>query len=272
MELAIDCLKEKRLFKFRSVDRNRESRTSNIFTCNELFFASPPQLNDPWESQPQFTIENINDPNYRTRFVEHMSKIMLEEKPRDNKEEVKDWLQNLPAEQVEQYTAEQEKIVHSKWMNESRIYSLSATNSHPLLWSHYADSHSGYCLVFDASTDIFGNAMKITYLDDYPSIDILDNDNDRLLRTSILSKARFWTYEEEYRLVSMEPNIQDVLPVKNNIWHYPKELLIGVVFGCRMGKEDRDWIIKFLEEARKNVQLMEAKKNEYHYSLDIIEI
>jgi len=27
-----------------------------------------------------------------------------------------------------------------------------------------------------------------------------------------------------------------------------------------------------LEEAGKNVQLMEAKKNKYHYSLDIIEI
>jgi len=163
MELAINSLDEKKLYKFRSIDRIYRCRTSRIFTHNELYFASPSQLNDPWESQPQFTIKNLDDPEYRALFVDHHFRIMLENEPRENEDEVREWLQNLPEETIIQLTSEQEKEVHLEWMNNSRIYSLSATNCHPLLWAHYANSHTGYCLVFDASNDIFGNAMKIDY-------------------------------------------------------------------------------------------------------------
>ena len=106
----------------------------------------------------------------------------------------------------------------------------------------------------------------------YPSIDILDNDDDRLLDACILTKAKFWKYEEEYRIVSLEPNQPNTLPVKNNVYCFPEELLIGVIFGCNMIESDRNWIIKLLKKRLGQIQLMEAKKNKYNYSLDIVDL
>ena len=77
-----------------------------------------------------------------------------------------------------------------------------ATRSSPgyaaLISSHH--QLSGIALEFDASTDIFGHAMKVTYQNDYPSIDITEPDEDINLRLSVLTKAQIWAYEGEYRL------------------------------------------------------------------------
>jgi hypothetical protein len=61
MELAINTLPEKRLYRFQSINHDRLGRSSRIFAHNELYFASPTQLNDPWESKPHISIGDLGD-------------------------------------------------------------------------------------------------------------------------------------------------------------------------------------------------------------------
>ena len=46
-------------------------------------------------------------------------------------------------------------------LNLAGALALSETDNHVLMWSHYADSHSGICLKFKASdsTPFFGEAL-----------------------------------------------------------------------------------------------------------------
>ena len=94
MYLAINTLSEKRLYRFRSVDHERLERSSRIFTHNDLYFASPTQLNDPWESKPHIVVGDLSDPGYRAKYVEFVAQMMLDDEPQNDPEDVRKWLES----------------------------------------------------------------------------------------------------------------------------------------------------------------------------------
>jgi hypothetical protein len=52
-----------------------------------------------------------------------------------------------------------------------RIYCLTTDPASVLMWSHYGSCHAGICLEFDASIPVIGNARKVTYVSQRPTID-----------------------------------------------------------------------------------------------------
>ena len=269
MELAIDTLPEKRLYRFRSVDHERLERSSRIFTHDELYFASPVQLNDPWEARPHIVVGDLSAPAYREKFVTCMLRWMMADRPENDPTEVRKWLENLPQKLAERSAQEQRDQYH-KSLEGYRICSFSDNATHPLLWSHYSDSHRGFCLEFDASTNIFGTAMKVTYQDEYPSIDTTESDDDINLKMSVLTKAQFWAYEGEYRVVSMEPNEPWALPVNDHVFQYPAHLLTGVIFGCEMSQADKDRIIQWSGDRARQIQYRRMVKSATSFALEVV--
>lgn len=268
IELAINTLPDRRLYRFRSVNRERLERSSRIFTHNELYFASPVQLNDPWESKPHIAIGDLSAPAHRAKFVKYMLPIMMGQAPENDPTEVRKWLENLPQNRVKILSQEQRDQYHRS-LERYRICSFSDNAAHPLLWSHYSDSHRGFCLEFDASTDIFGDAMKVTYQNEYPSIDITESDGDINLRLSVLTKAQFWAYEGEYRLVSMEPSEPWAHPVNDHVFQYPAHLLTGVIFGCQMPQADRELIMQWSGDRARQIQYRRMVKSATSFALEV---
>ena len=269
MELAIDTLPEKRLYRFRSIDHERLERSSRIFTHNELYFASPTQLNDPWEAKPHIVIGDLSDPDYKAKYKAWAFRVMMADRPKNDPRKVREWLERHTQEQAEGY-AQELRDKYQKSLEGYRICSFSDNATHPLLWSHYSGSHTGFCLEFDASTDTFGPAMKVTYQNDYPSIDITEPDDDTNLRMSMLTKAQFWAYEGEYRLVSMEPNEPGALPVKEHFFLFPTHLLTGVIFGCQMPQADRDLIMQWSKDRAGEIQYRSMIKSATSFALEVI--
>ncbi len=269
MELAIDTLPEKRLYRFRSVDHERLERSSRIFTHDELYFASPTQLNDPWEAKPHIVVGDLSDPAYKAKYVPWAFQMMMADRPENDPGRVREWLESHTQERAEELAQEQRDQYH-KSLEGYRICSFSDNAAHPLLWSHYSSSHRGFCLEFDASTDIFGHAMKVTYQNEYPSIDITEPDDDMNLRVSVLTKAQFWAYEGEYRLVSMEPNEPGALPVNDHVFHFPAHLLTGIIFGCQMPQADRDLIMHWSGDRAGDIQYRRMVKSATSFALEVV--
>lgn len=269
IKLAIDTLPDKRLYRFRSIDHERLEHSSRIFTHHELYFASPTQLNDPWESKPHILVGDLSAPDYKTKYVTWTSRIMMAERPEHDLREVREWLESHTQGRAEEFARELRDQYHGS-LEGYRICSFSDNVTHPLLWSHYSDSHRGFCLEFDASTDIFGHAMKVTYQYEYPSIDITEEDKDINLRVSALTKARFWEYEGEYRLISMEPNEPWALPVNDHIFVFPPHLLTGVIFGCQMPQTDRDLIRKWCGDRAGRIQYRRTVKSATSFALEVV--
>ena len=84
-----------------------------------------------------------------------------------------------------------------------RIYCVSTKPDSELMWAHYATQHKGICLEFTSRSDLFFQALKVTYLRYYPVFDMADDD-DNMPLMELLTKSRAWKYEDEYRLIAQE--------------------------------------------------------------------
>ena len=102
MQLAINSLREKRLYKFVGLKPNRRDYISRRFTHGELYMPSPRQLNDPWESKPHSTIGDLSNPAIRESYINYHARIMLERLPEQDPAKVREWLRTIDQEEAEE--------------------------------------------------------------------------------------------------------------------------------------------------------------------------
>jgi hypothetical protein len=267
MELALATLADKKLYKYRAIDPHHPEYVSRILTHNELYFPSPREFNDPWESKPQFVAGPVHDPQYRQRLVTVITSMMRND-PGIDREAVRRRAEQHTQEEVEALVT---AFIPEYWeaLERYRVCSFCSSSRIALLWSHYANAHEGFCLEFDASTDIFGGAFRVAYQDEYPSLDIADDDDWALLKASILTKSSDWSYEEEYRLVSAEPGNDELLSVSNKKFVFPPNLLTAVIFGAQMEAKDRKQLIKWADQGETSPTYREATLSATKYELEI---
>jgi len=118
-------------------------------------------------------------------------------------------------------------------LSEVGVCSLSEIVDDVLMWSHYADSHRGICLQFkvEKGDDYFDHAFPVTYAKDRPVISLPLRDQRDIIEPAFLTKADFWSYEREWRLLR-----PDRPP---GFYRYPQRSLVGVIFGARISDEHR---------------------------------
>ena len=61
------------------------------------------------------------------------------------------------------------KTALQKMLAQRRIYCLASDADNTLMWSHYAEKHSGICLEFDVDNDLFRKAKQVVYASTYPA-------------------------------------------------------------------------------------------------------
>lgn len=281
MELAKDILEEKYLYKFRNIPKESSDQDKpdkkifhyieRIFTHNELYFPSPIALNDPLECRPIVTLGDLSDKQYREKYVSYARRVMIAGGNMVNPDIIFEWLENHTQEQAQDFCNQMTEALRLD-LDKYRICSFSAVNNNPLLWSHYSNSHQGFCLIFDADNELFGGAIKVEYQDEYPSYDFTEEDEYLIMKNSGLVKFTDWSYEKEFRLISAEPNFKNALPVKNNIWSYPPEMLIGVILGYKIPKSDRDIIETLCRNYPSEICIKQATLHNNKYYLQIINV
>src|SRR5690606_12298832 len=72
-----------------------------------------------------------------------------------------------------------------------------------VMWSHYANQHSGLCFMFERAKDDTGALIAPTlmkYVEDYPVVNWLRDDHDEALGAMLTHKYIGWEYEQEWRL------------------------------------------------------------------------
>ncbi len=136
---------------------------------NEMFFASPEECNDPFDSKAfyefksnknkfrkliLFANEQVKLPiseNHIDRLTNHICKLcpisfddaieqsLFEDFNNNSQEEIK--ITTIISNRIQQ--------ILKLYKPPTRYFvSFSKTNSEPLMWSHYADRHKGFCLIF----------------------------------------------------------------------------------------------------------------------------
>lgn len=136
-----------------------------------------------------------------------------------------------------------------------------STQKELLMWSHYADSHKGLCIVFDAGRAFTANLHKVTYTREIPEpFRWYEYDFSGENFRYFLSKSWPWRYEDEYRLVC--PN------APNSKVYFNKESLLEVRFGLRASTNTVSRIVLSLQNnGYANVKMVQMQRSKEHMSL-----
>ena len=150
-----------------------------------------------------------------------------------------------------------------------------------LMWSHYANNHTGVCIGYDYSCSFFHNKYSCSYSDNVGEIRRIEYTNDRpkfIVPSDLVNdtsewfkKSKDWKYDKEYRvLLSTDDAIYNYGsdPAMLFFKIHPKYIK-RVILGCRMEekyKKYKKYIYNML--AYYNIEIMESQPDPAHYKLN----
>lgn len=245
------------LYKYRSFDDRGLIR---IFTHQEIYFASPTQLNDPFDCIP--ILEASESKEDRIAFLNQVLGTRFPNiSPEKHKELVLEGLNNGDV-----FKRENLEKVYFSILKDYGIYCLSEINNDILMWSHYANSHTGICIEFDASIEetLFWYAFKIRYKENIPIVDPMIFDEDDIFLKSLAIKSNHWQYEQERRVIKMKDD------GGFGIYYFKPSLLKAIILGARVSRENEELIRNLINHYPSPVQLFKACRNKQKYTLDIV--
>ena len=163
-----------------------------------------------------------------------------------------------------------------------RLLSLCAEKNNPLLWSHYADSHCGVVLEFDASctkNTSFQIAKPVKYQKRVPriisrkefieSVIGLADQPDAGTYPLILTKSVEWSYEKEWRIVLMTEEGENHL--YSDLTFFPGSLT-RMFLGCRTSTRDQRALERLATGDFAHVEVHRARqsRSKFHLEFDRI--
>lgn len=223
------CNIPKKLFKYREFDI-KDNSIKNLVS-NTVWMNSPENFNDPYDCA--LTI-NLNKEQCSTSSIialyEHLGitkEVQDREFPRflESKNPIISAIKFLATEKAlnEQIASElisslenrDEQLIRHFSDNTkmlTKVCSFSESEESTLMWAHYANYHTGFCIEYDF-TPLGPNSLTTRFL--YPVFysDLLHDHSDLMLGIDInkanplsivmpaLTKAKDWSYEREWRLV-----------------------------------------------------------------------
>ncbi|WP_411767446.1 DUF2971 domain-containing protein [Winogradskyella sp. A3E31] len=140
---------------------------------------------------------------------------------------------------------------------------FSKNNLNLLMWSHYADSHQGFCLEFDSSFEPFSKAFEVIYKSEIPIInsDLLMNEEVEAesIKKLLSFKSIDWKHEKELRIFHQE---------SNKSYFYSNRSLKAIYFGIRANQSDIEIICSIIKSQNPSVKFYKMKKLELTFGIE----
>jgi hypothetical protein len=161
------------------------------------------------------------------------------------------------------------------------ILSLSGRKDSLLMWAHYARSHTGLAVGFDAGNPFFAQTRSesgkrvlrpVAYRSERPRVDHRGRLNDDVFFT----KSPEWEYEMEWRAIlpldeahAKHPPEADGEPI--HLFHIPEAARVEVVLGARIAAQDRDRAMSALSgKSDSSCRVFQARLSESRYELTFV--
>ena len=160
------------------------------------------------------------------------------------------------------------------------ILSLSRNHRNMLMWSHYADSHTGFVVALDENHSFFSDSgreefnpplKRVTYrhnrkISELPTLDSL-----------YCEKSLDWAYEEEERLfkdleICEKQKSTCAFDCSIYLHEVPLECIKEIYFGANMKEEQCFEYRKLISESMPNVSVYRASISPEEYSLNFTEL
>jgi len=162
-------------------------------------------------------------------------------------------------------------------MADTTVFCLSETHDNLLMWSHYAQNHTGVVIKFLALAEVDAPtivAQPVRYSRQVPQLDFaaLMDDFEKMPKEIInvvtLTKSEVWAYEKEWRIIS---GLRDKTQSYEILPYAPEE--VGTVYlGCNIAIENKEEISEVTRRIYPKAKIFQGVKHEREFALTFSEI
>ncbi|MBN8688544.1 MAG: DUF2971 domain-containing protein [Chitinophagales bacterium] len=257
------------LYKYRTWNApNDENKFGQrLLTHNQVYFASPDEFNDPFDGALPFRYkESEMTPDNIFRKLREMTIRSNPHLPESEIQQICYTRQSTGVFENGQYWKENYPYFKNNINTRFGILSLSQKRDDILMWSHYADSHRGYCvgldkvLLYERCQGVLG---RVNYSDEFPEIGLFD-ENPFSLTILTTTKSTKWEYEDEYRIVRIDGAKQVI--------NLPNEAILEIILGCNMPEADKVEIHSIAKKKFPHARVYESQINLHSFKLDLLPI
>jgi hypothetical protein len=152
-------------------------------------------------------------------------------------------------------------------VKEMPVICFSEVNEDILMWSHYTQGHTGFCIEFERKEDndlgMWESCAPIVYNSDIHVLSFTPQqlEEPESFTNIATSKSPHWGYEKEWRLIGLHDLADKLIPLPAPISR--------IIFGCSMGINERKTIARILGP---DMKYAEAKKKKTEFALSITPI
>lgn len=219
------------LYKYGSF---RSQYWKDVIYKAQIYLSSPVEFNDPFDCKANFDYKlAVKGGKFRDELNTTIEKDIIEK---------------IPDEFVQKVIETMRKNVF--------VFCFSEVWNSILMWAHYADSYSGYCIEYDMNKVrgfLTENLYPVLYEKEY--IDITNSLIYTRSKPGLichLAKAKEWEYEKEWRIIE---NNQKAI--------YFRKALKAVYLGINCSKKIEEDIVKWAENNNKEVYLIKESRTRY---------
>ena len=267
------------------------SERINILQNRLIRFTQPNALNDPFEARPNFHAPATKE-GFASAFADTIRQApLIWEHCRLVTQTNLD--QRAFTDKVERDPDYAEQVYENLGLSDLRTYarkrtyelcnvvgilSFSETPDNLLMWSHYAEDHTGFVLMFDSSHDFFkgetplpgfAKPEPVQYTSERPRTTV----EEATMPEIFLTKGSDWKYEKEWRYLKYlndaderhdEPNTHPV-----ELFRLPPKCIVGVILGGYRSKELEDKIVALRRDDPEfgHLQILQARMSTTRYKL-----
>jgi hypothetical protein len=248
-----------KLYKYTTLDGPRSDWTRSLIVDSALFFARPSMFNDPLDCRipPSFEADAESIKGFwRDRWAQQGRP------PRSQQE-----LQQMVAMSETEAGRQRLTKVYYELLD---TYGIACFNTRPdnfLLWSYYADKHSGVAVRFDTRDEFLEQIpqpylpLKVEYAKEFPRVSMYDPDRFGLIQNTLGTKADVWRHEGEWRLITVG---------RWGIVKMPAGMIDGVVLGLRTSRDVEGEVRRWVADAGREIELLRIRHRPNSFALEVV--
>jgi hypothetical protein len=230
--------------------------TARVFQNNELYFPSPNDFNDPFDSIVKFVSQGTRQQRKRV-FEDNWQHYDPELSRRLRQTLTKHYKTQRGSDELSGELEDRLETIR----RQAGMCCMTEKGDDILMWSHYAGKHTGFCLEFQTDNPFFSNVRPVSYSGVLPCANTLLPGLDEATTEGLLTKAKEWEYEKEWRIVDLR--------VDTRVRQFPPAVLRGVILGCRILDKDKQHVVEWCKARSPRPILYETRRKKMEYGLDI---
>ena len=246
-----------KLYKYFSFSQNDENHALDNLKNDLIYYSNPLKFNDPFDCSLSLSLNDLEKPYINELFKKNnrVSKAIIRQ-------------------MVAQKLPELDEMAKD---SVAQILGVSCFAERPdniLMWSHYADKHTGFCVEYDflniAPNDLCVFLYPAIYAQQKAFIPTNMFDFSDLTKITprptnlwladwiqvLLTKSNIWEYESEWRSIAVLQRLSKERTIKQKI-------ISKVYLGCKISDENEKIIREIAKKKNIAVQKYEMDINEY---------